>query len=107
VRGIELLPDVSAELRVAVGLSWQKPERFSMGFITPLASRVVLAVLLLGMVGLSGAVKTAPVGIAPPASVKSPAAIAASVFYPEVRLRKLHLVRPDLIPYPVYYDIYC
>ena len=25
----------------------------------------------------------------------------------EVRLRKLHLVRPDLIPYPVFYDIYC
>ena len=25
----------------------------------------------------------------------------------EVRLRKLHLVRPDLIPYPVSYDIYC
>ena len=23
------------------------------------------------------------------------------------RLRKLHLVRPDLIPYPVAYDIYC
>lgn len=26
---------------------------------------------------------------------------------PEVRLRKLHLVRPDLIPYPISYDIYC
>ena len=26
---------------------------------------------------------------------------------PEVRLRKLHLVRPDLIPYPIAYDIYC
>ena len=25
----------------------------------------------------------------------------------EVRLRKLHLVRPDLIPYPVCYEIYC
>jgi hypothetical protein len=25
----------------------------------------------------------------------------------EVRLRKLHLVRPDLIPYPIHYDIYC
>jgi hypothetical protein len=31
----------------------------------------------------------------------------ANVFYPEVRLRKLHLVRPDLIPYPIFYDIYC
>ena len=26
---------------------------------------------------------------------------------PEVRLRKLHLVRPDLIPYPVSYEVYC
>jgi hypothetical protein len=26
---------------------------------------------------------------------------------PEVRLRKLHLVRPDLIPYPVAYEVYC
>lgn len=26
---------------------------------------------------------------------------------PEVRLRKLHLVRPDLIPYPIEYEYYC
>ena len=26
---------------------------------------------------------------------------------PEVRLRKLHLVRPDLIPYPISYEVYC
>jgi hypothetical protein len=26
---------------------------------------------------------------------------------PEVRLRKLHLVRPDLIPYPLYYEVVC
>lgn len=25
----------------------------------------------------------------------------------EVRLRKLHLVRPDLIPYPISYEIHC
>jgi hypothetical protein len=25
----------------------------------------------------------------------------------EVRLRKLHLVRPDLIPYPIYFEVYC
>ncbi len=25
----------------------------------------------------------------------------------EVRLRKLHLVRPDLIPYPISYEIIC
>jgi len=27
--------------------------------------------------------------------------------YPEVRLRKLHLVRPDLIPYPIAYEVCC
>jgi len=26
---------------------------------------------------------------------------------PEVRLRKLHLVRPDLIPYPIALEVYC
>ena len=26
---------------------------------------------------------------------------------PEVRLRKLHLVRPDLIPYPLAYEVCC
>jgi hypothetical protein len=26
---------------------------------------------------------------------------------PEVRLRKLHLVRPDLIPYPIAHEVYC
>jgi len=30
-----------------------------------------------------------------------------SSFRHEVRLRKLHLVRPDLIPYPIAYEIYC
>ena len=28
-------------------------------------------------------------------------------YRPEVRLRKLHLVRPDLIPYPIAYEVYC
>jgi hypothetical protein len=26
---------------------------------------------------------------------------------PEVRLRKLHLVRPDLIPYPIAFEVLC
>jgi hypothetical protein len=26
---------------------------------------------------------------------------------PEVRLRKLHLVGPDLIPYPIEYEVVC
>jgi hypothetical protein len=31
----------------------------------------------------------------------------ATSYYPEVRLRKLHLVRPDLIQYPIAYEVYC
>jgi hypothetical protein len=31
----------------------------------------------------------------------------AAAFMPEVRLRKIHLVRPDLIPYPISYEIDC
>ncbi|MEM6313575.1 MAG: hypothetical protein AAF743_05785 [Planctomycetota bacterium] len=23
------------------------------------------------------------------------------------RLKKLHIVRPDLIPFPIHYDVYC
>ena len=28
-------------------------------------------------------------------------------YHPIVRLRKLHLVRPDLILYPLVYEVYC
>jgi len=49
----------------------------------------------------------APVG--PASAVAGPAGPQDAVGYmpPEVRLRKLHLVRPDLIPYPIAYDVYC
>jgi hypothetical protein len=30
-----------------------------------------------------------------------------AAMHEEVRLRKLHLVRPDLIPYPIEYEYYC
>jgi len=32
---------------------------------------------------------------------------AETTFRPEVRLRKLHLVRPDLIQYPIAYEVVC
>ena len=38
-----------------------------------------------------------------PTDLSTPEAVARH----EVRLRKLHLVRPDLIPYPIHYDVYC
>jgi hypothetical protein len=48
---------------------------------------------------------------APQAPLSSPATPADGTNLasgrPEVRLRKLHLVRPDLIPYPIAYEVYC
>jgi hypothetical protein len=44
------------------------------------------------------------------ATASSPSVIgpvADKIYFPEVRLRKLHLVRPDLIQYPIFYEIYC
>lgn len=43
------------------------------------------------------------------APVVSPANQSADerVYLREVRLRKLHMVRPDLVPYPIYFEIYC
>jgi hypothetical protein len=41
--------------------------------------------------------------VAPKAAGESPSA----TMFPEVRMRKLHLVRPDLIPYPLAYEVYC
>ena len=50
--------------------------------------------------------------LAPQASVSTVAPQAAdrdsiAGLRPETRLRKLHLVRPDLIPYPIAYEVYC
>ena len=42
-----------------------------------------------------------------PASSPSTSIAGESIARVEVRLRKLHLVRPDLIPYPIHYDVYC
>jgi len=35
----------------------------------------------------------------------SPAQVATQLM--EVRLRRLHLMRPDLIPYPIAYEVVC
>ena len=43
-----------------------------------------------------------------PAPITGDAAVrVAEGLPPEVRLRKLHLVRPDLIPYPIAYEVVC
>ena len=46
----------------------------------------------------------APVPAAKPAL---PAGETPTANKTEPRLRKLHLVRPDLIPYPIAYEVYC
>ncbi len=48
----------------------------------------------------------AAVALIPMTPPAGPAAI-ESVAATEVRLRKLHLVRPDLIPYPIAYEVCC
>ena len=51
----------------------------------------------------------APQGSSSPASLVAGPRTSDAVagFRPETRLRKLHLVRPDLIPYPIAYEVYC
>ena len=51
------------------------------------------------------------VGLLAPSRVPADKAVAPSGETPtaknETRLRKLHLVRPDLIPYPIAFEVYC
>jgi hypothetical protein len=43
----------------------------------------------------------------PPSNASQSGETPVAGLYPEVRLRKLHLVRPDLIPYPISYEVCC
>lgn len=58
--------------------------------------------LVLGVILLF--VFSAPVARVPASAGQSPLAKGS---YPEVHLRKLHLVRPDLIPYPLFFEVCC
>jgi hypothetical protein len=68
--------------------------KIGMRFSTRVIGCTTLLMVCLSVAQQRQAVSTSP--------GESPAARA-----PEVRLRKLHLVRPDLIPYPVAYEVYC
>ena len=50
-------------------------------------------------------------GPKPSGAVSDPPAIigeeSAALLRPQTRIRKLHLVRPDLIPYPLSYAVLC
>jgi len=69
-------------------------------------ARLVLPAIALLAVSPAGRSSLPSAPLAAPAVRAAPADPLAAL-PPEVRLRKLHLVRPDLIPYPIAYDIYC
>ncbi len=64
---------------------------------------LVIAVLSISA-GFASVIGMSPAPFAPPASVDSSADLNG---LGETRLRKLHLVRPDLIPYPLASKTYC
>lgn len=64
------------------------------------------------LLGVLGLIALASMGPGIPAKVADGGVGGARVaqnyyFLPEVRLRKFHLVRPDLIPFPVTFEVYC
>ena len=79
-----------------------KSARFAPSVTTARLSR---RLLLLAVGGL--AFVAAPARSTVPPLAPSPADSAVSGIHPETRLRKLHLVRPDLIPYPIAYEVCC
>ena len=64
-----------------------------------LSSRFVLSICLLA----APLIPSQPAAKAAGSAGESPMA----GMHPEVRLRKLHLVRPDLIPYPIAFEVCC
>jgi hypothetical protein len=77
----------------------------------PLALRIprflrTFGLLALG-IGLCGIAPASPKTTPSPSHMLLATDAPVRYMYPEVRLRKLHLVRPDLIPYPIEYEIYC
>ncbi len=65
--------------------------------VARLVTRTIVAACLL----TAGATPTAPDRAATETTGEQ------AVTRSEVRLRKLHLVRPDLIPYPIAYEVCC
>jgi hypothetical protein len=74
--------------------------------VAPLASRKPARWLKRTLLFATFASLTA---VAPAAPSSQSPAIGPVAYHlgPEVRLRKIHLVRPDLISYPLCYEIYC
>ena len=70
---------------------------------SPRRCAVVAARVLVPAVFLVGLLAPSRVPADKPATLKGETPTARA----EVRLRKLHLVRPDLIPYPLAFEVYC
>jgi len=65
--------------------------------------RILSRAFAIAMLSSAGMIPTAHSAARTPST--SPDSTVATRY--EVRLRKLHLVRPDLIPYPIRYEVYC
>lgn len=74
--------------------------------------RAFLRLMLLGCVFVSADSLTNPTAVLAEVTAMTALPAAGSEILsmglpPEVRIRKLHLVRPDLIPYPIASEINC
>jgi hypothetical protein len=67
--------------------------------------RVVGLIVLSACLGLTS--RRAAPAVSPAQAMAVQPHISIAHLPPEVRLRKLHLVRPDLIQYPILYEVYC
>ncbi|CAN5439143.1 hypothetical protein BH09PLA1_BH09PLA1_19430 [soil metagenome] len=71
-----------------------------------MSSRMIRTTLLTVILAISGAALRGDAPAASDARDSADSVAAVSQNY-GVRLRKLHLVRPDLIPYPLSLEVYC
>lgn len=67
--------------------------------------RFISSGLLVCILATSGGVRADQPAATVKPSAKSPVQLSYRLM--EVRLRRLHLARPDLIPYPIAYEVIC
>src|SRR5213075_844481 len=68
-------------------------------WVTTMTLKTMLRALILGSASIACT--------APAPQTTAPSEDAVAFYHPEVRLRKLHLVRPDLIHYPLSVEVVC
>ena len=66
-----------------------------------------LMLLTVGLMGFAAPAERPTAGPSPADAGTALEGSESAGIRPEGRLRKLHLVRPDLIPYPIAYEVYC